>query len=57
MVCPNSQRQKLLEEQICKLEAWMASHYTEPQLARLVVEYLRRGGRKNRKTVRAKGAE
>ena len=46
MVCPNVQRWKLLEEQIRKLEAWMASHSTEPQLARLVAEYPRRGGRK-----------
>ena len=46
MVCPNVQRWKLLEEQIRKLEAWMASHSKEPQLARLVAEYPRRGGRK-----------
>ena len=44
MECPSSHRRALLEEQICKLETWMASHSTEPALARLVAEYLR-GGR------------
>ena len=34
MECPSSHRRALLEEQICKLETWMASHSTEPELAR-----------------------
>ena len=46
MVCPSGHRRKLLEEQIGKLETWMASHNTEPELSRLVAEYLRGGGRR-----------
>ena len=46
MVCLSGHRQKLLEEQICKLETWMALHSTEPALAQLVAEYLRGDGRR-----------
>ena len=46
MECPNSHRRALLGEQVRKLETWMASHSTEPELARLVAEYLRGGGRR-----------
>ena len=47
MVCPNRQRRQLLEEQIRKLEDWMESHYTDPELGRMVGQYLR--GRSRRK--------
>ena len=46
MECPNSHRRALLGEQVRKLETWMAAHSTEPELARLVAEYLRGGGRR-----------
>ena len=46
IVCPSGHRRKVLEEQICKLKTWMASHNTEPELAQLVAGYLRGGGRR-----------
>ena len=42
----NDQRTKLPEKQICKLEAWMASHSADSELAQLVAEYFRGRGRR-----------
>ena len=45
MICKHEGRSAMFEEHVKKIEEWMEDHYTDPQLAELVVFYLRGRGR------------
>ena len=46
MICKHEGRSAMFEEHVKKIEEWMEDHYTDPQLAELVVFYLRGRGRR-----------
>ena len=46
MVCRSKGRSGMFEEHVRKIEEWMESHYTDPDLGDLVVYYLRGRGRR-----------
>ena len=49
MICSNKDRTRLLEEHVSQSQEWMETHYTDPDLSSLVVDYLR--GRSKRQFV------
>ena len=41
MICSNKDRIRLFEEHVSQIQEWMETHYTDPNLSSLVVDYLR----------------
>ena len=45
MVCRSAGRSGMFEEHVLKIEEWMETHYTDPELSILVLNYLHGRGR------------
>lgn len=55
IMCPNWDRTQLLEEYVSQDKDWMETHYTKPDLARLMVGYLRGKSRQKAKVLKSRG--